>query len=375
VPVAGSLPTPCKTAQHLLRAVCRLLARLHRETVAGTPEPLAGGGLVGSPRVLALFAGGGGLEMAVEMLWPDAELVAYSEFDPHASSVFSRWKPDVPNLGDITKIDWNDVPPVDIVTAGFPCQDISHAGKRAGIKEGTRSGLWFSVADCLRVLRPRLALLENVAAITSGGGGLDVVLGSLAEDGWDAEWGVLRASDVGATHGRARWFCAAYPRGSGAGWDGGAIPRTAEGLRRSCFDVHAAVDACAVATDTCSDRLVRSKERNLGSQQPGQPTPQRSHPDRLDLDDAGTTRWGDYEPAIRQWEQTLGRSAPRPTDVRGRLSPPFVEWMMGWPEGHIDNVNRTQALKVLGNGVVPLQAATAYSQLLDRIEAAAEVAA
>src|SRR5690606_35815386 len=94
-------------------------------------------------------------------------------------------------------------------------QDLSYAGRGAGIKEGTRSGLWYSVADAIRALRPGLVFLENVRAIVARRPGLDVVLASLAELGFDAEWTCVRASDVGAPHQRERWFCLAWPADAG----------------------------------------------------------------------------------------------------------------------------------------------------------------
>jgi len=321
-------------------------------------------------KVLSLFSGGGGLDLAAEMLWPGLGHVAFVENDRHASSVLARHWPDVPNLGDVTAVDWRTLGQIDVVLAGFPCQDISHAGKRAGIKEGTRSGLWFRVADAIRVLRPRLVLLENVAAIASPGGGLDVVAGSLAEDGWDAEWCVLRASDVGACHGRARWFCVAYADGvgfqrSGASWAGGGRP--AHG------DMGSAADAVSLR---CERR--RGNGDLAGSSRAGEVDSRQRERDGYASDDRGPvathadggpgTDWGGYAPAIRRWERVLGRPAPAPTDARGRLNAPFVEWMLGWPEGHTSELSRSQALKVLGNGVVVLQAVEAYAQLLNRID-------
>jgi DNA (cytosine-5)-methyltransferase 1 len=95
-----------------------------------------------------------------------------------------------------------------MLTGGFPCQDISVAGKGKGIREGERSGLWREYAKAIRSLRPRYALIENVSAITQRG--LDIVLADLAEAGYDAEWFTLSASDVGAWHRRERIFIFAY---------------------------------------------------------------------------------------------------------------------------------------------------------------------
>jgi site-specific DNA-cytosine methylase len=97
---------------------------------------------------------------------------------------------------------------VDIIFGGFPCQDISVAGKGAGIKEGTRSGLFFQLLRLVREIRPSYIFLENVSAITRRG--FDTVLGCLYEAGYDAKWTTLAASEVGALHRRERWFCLAW---------------------------------------------------------------------------------------------------------------------------------------------------------------------
>lgn len=158
--------------------------------------------------ILELCAGYGGLGMAVEALTGD-KVTWVADNDAAASAVLSVRYPEAPNLGDITKIDWYQFPgTVDIITAGFPCQDISNAGPREGIKGG-RSSLWFEIAEAIRILRPRLAYLENVGAIRNRG--LGVVLSSLHEIGYDAKWGTLRASSIGAPHHRERWFCIASP--------------------------------------------------------------------------------------------------------------------------------------------------------------------
>ena len=168
-----------------------------------------------APRVLALCAGYGGLETALQ--WAlDARTVVFAEKDPFAAAVFTAHHVGVPNLGDISTLtgsDWQRVRDTfapDVLAAGFPCQDISNAGKRVGIG-GKRSGVWKHVAAAVRVLRPRLVFLENVAAILSRG--LDVVAADLAQAGYDARWTCLRAGDpaVGAPHPRDRWFCIAYP--------------------------------------------------------------------------------------------------------------------------------------------------------------------
>jgi len=169
-----------------------------------SPQPelhLAGAPPAGPLTAGSLCSGYGGLDLAV-MAVTGARLAWVAETDRHAAAVLARHWPDVPNLGDVTALDWSKVPPVDLVSAGWPCQDISYAGPGAGITEGTRSGLWLTVAVGLRHLRPSYVFLENVAALRTRG--LAKVLGDLAALGYDTQWLCLRASDAGAPHRRDR---------------------------------------------------------------------------------------------------------------------------------------------------------------------------
>ncbi|WP_411144989.1 DNA cytosine methyltransferase, partial [Streptomyces sp. x-80] len=158
--------------------------------------------------ILELCSGYGGLGLAVEAL--TGERVRYvAEIDPHASQILAARYPDAPNLGDVQAINWAAlIGEIDIVTAGFPCQGISNAGRRGGLSDA-RSAIWFNVLDAVRVLRPDFVFLENVAAIRTRG--LAEVLAGLAESGYDAKWISLRASEIGAPHHRDRWFCVAVP--------------------------------------------------------------------------------------------------------------------------------------------------------------------
>lgn len=160
----------------------------------------------------------------------NAEVVFHCEWEDAPSKVLEAHFPGVPNFRDVSKVDWESVPAVDILTGGFPCQDLSLAGKRAGLKDGTRSGLWSEFAKAIDTLNPRLVVIENVRGILSATGhsdvescswcmgetgdgepsmrALGVVLGSLAElgQGYDAKWVGLRAADAGAPHNRFRIF-------------------------------------------------------------------------------------------------------------------------------------------------------------------------
>ncbi|MEU5160448.1 DNA cytosine methyltransferase [Streptomyces sp. NPDC020875] len=166
--------------------------------------------------ILELCAGYGGLGLAVEMLTGD-RVTHVAEIDPAASRVLAERYPDAPNLGDITQIDWFALAgEITTITAGFPCQDISIAGRGAGIN-GTRSGVWTHVADAIRAIRPDLVFLENVANIRTRG--MPDVLRALAEIGYDCRWCCYRASAVGAPHQRDRWFCLAVPQNpNGKSW-------------------------------------------------------------------------------------------------------------------------------------------------------------
>jgi DNA (cytosine-5)-methyltransferase 1 len=165
------------------------------------------------PRIGSLCTGYGGLDLAVELVL-GGQLVWYAETDRHAQTVLAARWPHLPNLGDIRAVDWGSVEPVDVLTAGFPCQDISNAGKRAGIT-GVHSSLWSAVAVAVRALRPPVVLVENVAALLRRG--FDVVHSDLAEVGYDTRWLCLRASDIGAAHRRDRLFLLGVPADR-AGW-------------------------------------------------------------------------------------------------------------------------------------------------------------
>ena len=385
----------------------------------------------------SLCSGYGGLDLAVEAVF-GAETAWFSEIEPAPASVFSaHW--DAPNLHDLTTTDFAAVDPVDILTAGYPCQPFSHAGKRQGTDDERH--LWPHIADAIGVLRPRYVVLENVAGHLSLG--FDVVLADLAALGFDAEWTVLRASEVGACHGRARLFAlAADARGSGRPEAASRAPGE-EGSERSGRDDHVPnrddqavrrygrvvkqaaantydlgrerggsargrgrrpADSGVAAADATgdkgriSDRDGRSAaDSHRGGFEVGVQLDSDAAPDAADrstrgrhVDGCGSDAphtdcsrpqgaepteghvlpsWGDYGPAIERHERLVGRPAPSPTDDRGRLSPLFEEWMMCLPEGWVTDVltSRTKALKCLGNGVVPPQAAYALRVLAARL--------
>src|SRR5699024_1717194 len=158
----------------------------------------------------------------------NAETVWHAEFEDAPSKVLAHHWPGIPNLHDVSLVDWSAVEPVDIITGGFPCQDVSLAGRRAGMTEGTRSNLWGAMRTAIETIRPQYAVIENVRGLLSATAPSDSdleqrpgfmgdepnvtlraigrVLGDLADIGHDAQWHGLRAADIGAPHGRYRVF-------------------------------------------------------------------------------------------------------------------------------------------------------------------------
>lgn len=170
--------------------------------------------------VVSLFSGIGGFDLALERLGHTT--VAYSEIDPYASSVMAVRFPNATPLGDITTIDWSTLERPDILCGGFPCQPHSVAGARQGAADAR--DLWPECVRALRELRPRYAIFENVRGLLSSGGGgvFNRCLSDLADLGYDAEWTMLSAADVGAPHQRERiWIVANDGRGRLGGADGG----------------------------------------------------------------------------------------------------------------------------------------------------------
>lgn len=165
-------------------------------------------------RVLDLFAGAGGFTLAGEMAG-GYETVGFCEIDPYAQKVLrARW-PDVPLFDDVTKLHGNDVGQVDVITGGFPCQDVSSAGRMKGTIDGERSSLFGEMLRLAPEVGRPWIIMENVWNLVSGGDGLwfAAVLHGLAQIGYDAEWHFLPASYVGASHRRARVWIIAYPAG------------------------------------------------------------------------------------------------------------------------------------------------------------------
>lgn len=169
------------------------------------------------PTFGSLFAGIGGFDLGLERAgWTSTWQV---EIDPFCRTVLAKHWPDVPRFEDVTQVTSKELAPVDLICGGFPCQDISVAGKGAGLA-GARSGLWREFARLIREIRPTWVLAENVPALRSRG--LGTVLQDIDALGYDAEWHCIPASAVGAPHQRDRIWIIAYARS--AGLEGHRVP-------------------------------------------------------------------------------------------------------------------------------------------------------
>ena len=292
------------------------------------------------PVIGSLCTGAGGLDLGVLTAFGGGRIAWCADPDPHITQVLTVRMPGVPNLGDLTRIDWASVEPVDVLTAGFPCQDISAAGRRAGIEKGTRSGLWTHVVAAVRVLRPAFVVVENVAALRWKSGGLHRVLGDLADTGYDAAWRSVRAADIGAPHRRERVFVLAWPqtpdtadadcdqpqrrRGShSVAGTAGSTPGARDQRQRHW---HPAVHRGTTPTDT----------RGLGCQRLHPPHPQRRpHTARPDSAAAHTTSVGQRHSGSpgRRWVPSAAVAAGTPTGEAGSLTadPPGFRWDQGVP--------------------------------------------
>ena len=373
----------------------------------------------------SLFSGYGGLDMAV-----CGDLAWVCDNDLGATKILTHRYPGIPNLGDVTTVDWATVQPVDVLTAGFPCQPVSHAGKRKGTDD--ERWLFDEVCRALGNLDPPpgLCLFENVVGLLSAnrGDAMARVVGGLAESGYVGRWRTVRASDVGAPHRRERVFIVAHPASdqgrirdrddepsADAGrlrgeprWvtaPGKASSRRALALSRVSGGVGAAPDTSGDGRDERRPQPARligghdaplsgagsvadtddgTDDRERARTEPGGRgstpadaaaigcgTERRNDGLRIEGLVARYGTWGEYAPAIHRWGHVLARPAPPPTEPgrtgQPRLSPAFVEWMMGLPAGWVTDVpglTRNDQLKALGNGVVPQQATAALALLL-----------
>lgn len=349
-------------------------------------------------RIGSLFSGIGGLELGLEAAL-DAHTIWQVERDEYARQVLERhWPSTARDVHDIREAGAHNLAHVDIIAGGFPCQGLSVAGQGKGL-EDERSGLWFEMLRVIRELRPPVVILENVPAIRTRG--LDVVLGGLASLGYDAEWGVFGAADVGAPHRRQRWYCIAYlPNASGVGSaielgrsepgtikalteghvQGGAVANTA-GIRREEGPHGEPGSGHPVRQQECPQgwnaetRLANTTSMRR-TQTPGRHQPSETRTTTTSVVNPAGTRLGEQRrPGSAQAELATtertgaGSQHDRLAQPRmGRADYGFQGWaytgedVEAWEQGVSRVVatgtlpNRVDRLRCLGNAVVPMWA-------------------
>jgi DNA (cytosine-5)-methyltransferase 1 len=307
-------------------------------------------------KIGSLCSGYGGLDMAVEAYF-NAETVWMCDNDKYASIVIKeRWN--LPNLGDLKAVDWSTVEPIDILTAGYPCQPFSTAGQRKGEKDERH--IWPEIKTIISNLRPKFALLENVRGHLTLG--FKEVLQDLTSIGYDAKWAIVRASDAGAPHQRARLFIIAWNAND-------SVNRQISGISQECCTKSARISGTSQTlqcanTDSIRSNLGREREKwNKGQSQ--------FKSCKMGSIIANTTGEG-FQGSINsgniyaKCSDIWDRRIPHPL-AENKLNPKFVEYMMGLPEGWVTDldISRSQQLKILGNGVVPQQAYYALQLLCD----------
>ena len=326
-------------------------------------------------KMLDLFSGIGGFALAARWTWEeDLDIVGFCEIEEYCQKVLQKNFPDVPIYDDITKLDGNLFNDVDLITGGFPCQDISQAGKGAGIERETRSGLWFEMLRIISEVRPRYAIIENVPMLTIRGG--TRVIEGLAEIGYNAEWTVIGANDIGAWHTRKRIWIVAYPESERHGGrtseerpvservilqgeqEGGKMGSKAEGRSESRRE--------SKLSDTDKSRHIRgeSKEQTeneeietLSKSQPGSDDTQRSVSkggEKRDVSNSNGTRSTPRVSKKRHRKEGYTEEPNNYSDRQGGW--PGENYWSAEPElGRVaDGIsNRVDRIKGLGNAIVP----------------------
>lgn len=351
---------------------------------------------------LALFAGGKGLDLGVELCLPQARCVCYVEIEAYAAATLAARMEEgtmasAPIWSDVSTFDghrWRGR--VDLITGGFPCQDISVAGAGAGL-DGKRSGLWYEYARIIGEVQPKLVFIENVAALCVRG--FDRVLASLAALGFNAEWDCFRASDAGAPHKRERVFVLAYSHEFSEKW-GAADEERRRISSRSGQEM----------ADSFGERIWNEPRRGSGPSGSRSPfagissatvanadvercnginallLKWRSQSDRVEATGRSEEMGNPNEPRLEGWSESVEGSAyervtwpPGPEEFDQwreylRLLPGIEPAICRGAHGLAAGLEyRTDRLRLNGNGVVPQVAALAFKQLAERAFGSLEI--
>ena len=277
-------------------------------------------------RMLDLFSGIGGFALAAESIWDNLEIVGFCEIEEFSQKILKKNFPNIPIHEDIRTLNTEIIKgQIDLLTGGFPCQDISVAGEGVGI-EGERSGLWSEMFRVISNLRPRFIIAENVSAITFRG--LDRVLSDFAKIRYNVEWQCISASSVGAWHKRERIWIIAYPNTNSLRFRG-----KGESEERHQRGINALSKSSSfretIPNSSCIRSQCEKKDERLGWKRPSKP----SSRDGIQLRKSSISK------------PRLGR---------------MVDGLSYWVDepGEIPRVgknvkNRTERIKGLGNSIVP----------------------
>ncbi len=278
--------------------------------------------------LLDLFSGIGGFSLSAKWaLGDNVRTIGFCEIDEFCQIVLRKQFKNVPIYDDVRNLNPRKInyKQVDIITGGFPCQDISMAGKGKGI-EGERSGLWKEMFRIIRQCEPRWAIIENVSALTHRG--LTVVLNDLAQAGYDAEWQCIQAKQVGAPHKRERIWIVAYPnsRNVEAGCGELGVRKESKGGRSSSN----AFELCQTISNPSSLRLqCQEEDKKLEGKRPSE----QGSRDRIQKQKGciPESRLGGVANGIPNW----------------------VHEPRGIPRVDKKKPNRIERMKALGNSIVP----------------------
>ena len=290
--------------------------------------------MIESLKILDTFAGIGGFSYAAHELVGGFQTTQFVEINPFCQKVLKKNFPKVPCHDDIKS--FTAYPgQYDVITGGFPCQDISVAGRREGITDQSRSGLFYELIRVIRLVRPKFVVMENVAAILNNG--LDIVLGELSEAGYDAEWSIISASSLGAAHRRSRWWCVAYTN------DYGLSSSSISGINDQ--------------TDSGSQ-----KGQNQVSESSGSSKSSDSGVIQLSTDVTNSNSEGLQRKILSKMESGIWSAKhTRRLDPNWRsyVSKPIL------PRGSYGLSNRVDRTKALGNSIVPAVAAIPLQRVHD----------
>lgn len=330
-------------------------------------------------RMLDLFSGIGGFSLAAQRVFgDDLEIVGFCEREPFCQKVLQKNFPGVPIHNDITELDGSEFEDIDLLTGGFPCQDISVAGTGKGIVDGKRSSLWFEMQRIISRVRPKFAVIENVPALTYRGG--VEVIRSLAESGYDAEWQIISAKQVGARHLRKRIWIVAYPRHRSRrnlqSRDAGLCGRqqTEKTIRNTTStQITGSSKTSETLSNTESERLSRCRRKESGGNK--KRVEQNSQEKQSEVRSKSKRCSGvhgdvsntDSERKLqsKRSEQKKRRWSCDSSDRRTKEKEIGETWILEPQLGRVAHgiQNRTHRLRALGNAIVPQNAQVIFEYI------------